>query len=357
MEKKLSIIINIVFYGLIIGLLWGFGKYILPVLVPFIIAFIIASFLQIFVRKLSRKNEKRKRSISVLLCILFYVLVAVLISFVGVKVVDVIWSFIESIPGLYHQTLVPVISELSHRINEFLTSSDMGIAGEVDILIQEVMSSMENFIMTISVNAVKIATDGIVGIPGFIIKAVITVVASFFFMVDYDRVIYFMGKLIPKGKEQEFRNIRDYVASTLLIYLRSYSLLFLITYVELSIGFSIMRIPYALLVALLVAIFDILPVLGVGGVLLPWAVILVFMKEIPMAIGMVVLYLIITIIRNTLEPRVVGKQIGLHPLATLIALYVGLKVLGIIGMFLFPVTLAVLVNMERDDAFHIVKDS
>ena len=217
------------------------------------------------------------------------------------------------------------------------------------------MSAMEDFITTFSVNAVKFATDGIVGIPGFVIKAVITVVASFFFMADYDKILGFMGKIIPKDKEESFHNIKDYFANTLLIYLKSYSLLFLVTYIELCIGFSIMRLPNALLIALLVAVFDILPILGVGGVLLPWAVILIFMKNIPMAVGMVILYLVITIIRNTLEPRVVGKQIGLHPLATLIALYVGLKVLGIIGMFLFPVTLAVLVNMEKEDALHIVK--
>ncbi|MBQ8821657.1 MAG: sporulation integral membrane protein YtvI [Lachnospiraceae bacterium] len=355
MEKKLSIIINIVFYSLILGLVLAFATYILPVLVPFIIAFIVASFLQVFVRKLSKWRPDRKRSISILLCILFYILVAILISFVGIKIVDIIWSFIESIPGLFHQTIVPVFSQLAGKLNELLTSSDIGIAGEVNMLFQEMMSAMENFITTFSVNAVKIATGGVVGIPGFIIKAVITVVATFFFVADYDKILEFMGKLIPKDKEESFHNIKNYFASTLLIYLRSYSLLFLITYVELSIGFSIFKIPYALLIALLVAIFDILPILGVGGILLPWAVILVFMQEIPLAIGMAALYLVITIIRNTLEPRVVGKQIGLHPLATLIALYVGLKVLGIIGMFLFPVTLAVLVNMEKEDALHIVK--
>lgn len=355
MEKKISIIVNIVFYSLIFALIWVFMKYLLPVLVPFIIAFIVAGFLQVFVRKLSKRRPDRKRSISVLLCILFYVLVAVLVAFVGVKVVDVVWNFIENIPSLYHQTLVPVFSELYSKLMEFLAAEDVGIVGEVGVLFQEIMNAMENAITTFSVNAVKFVSNGISGIPGFVIKTVITVVASFFFMVDYDLVISFLKKLIPKGKEEAFYNIKNYFASTLLIYLRSYSLLFVITYVELCIGFSIMRIPYAPLIALLIAVFDILPVLGVGGILLPWAVILIFMQEIPLAIGMVILYLVITIIRNTLEPRVVGKQIGLHPLATLIALYVGLKVLGIIGMFLFPVTLAVLVNMEKEDAIHFAK--
>ena len=83
-------------------------------------------------------------------------------------------------------------------------------------------------------------------------------------------------------------------------------------------------------------------------ILLPWTVILLGMGNIPMGIGMFALYIIITIIRNTMEPKLVGKQIGLHPLATLISLYVGLKVIGIIGMLVFPTSLAVLSSMKKE---------
>ena len=81
---------------------------------------------------------------------------------------------------------------------------------------------------------------------------------------------------------------------------------------------------------------------------MPWTVILLVMKNIPMGIGMFVLYLIITIIRNTMEPKLVGKQIGLHPLATMISLYVGLKIMGFWGMLIFPTSLAVLSSMKKE---------
>ena len=102
------------------------------------------------------------------------------------------------------------------------------------------------------------------------------------------------------------------------------------------------------IIALLIAIFDILPVLGTGGILLPWTVILLVMKNYPMGIGMFALYIIITIIRNTLEPKIVGKQIGLHPLATMISLYVGLKLMGFWGMLIFPTSLAIISSMKKE---------
>ena len=197
-------------------------------------------------------------------------------------------------------------------------------------------------------NAIKAISSGIAGIPGLIIKLILMIISCFFFLLDYDKIMAFFVSLVPKGKEETFEKVKWYVTNTLLVYIRSYSLLFLMTYVELSIGFQILGIPYAPIIGLMVAIFDILPILGTGGILLPWTVILLVMKNIPMGIGMFALYLIITIIRNIMEPKLVGKQIGLHPLATMISLYVGLKVIGFWGMLIFPATLAVLSSMKKE---------
>ena len=138
------------------------------------------------------------------------------------------------------------------------------------------------------------------------------------------------------------------IKNTITIYVKSYSLLFLLTFVELLIGFSILKIDYAPLISTIVAIFDILPILGVGGVLLPWSVIGFMTDNLFIGIGVLILYLIIAFIRNIAEPKLVGDQIGLHPLATLIFMYLGLQFLGFLGMFLFPVTLSVIVGMKRE---------
>jgi len=131
------------------------------------------------------------------------------------------------------------------------------------------------------------------------------------------------------------------------VYIKSYSLLFLLTFVELSLGFWILGVKNAVLLAVVIAIFDLMPVLGTGGIVLPWALIALIAGNWGRGIGLLVLYLVITGIRQTLEPKIVGKQIGLHPLATLMAMLLGLKLFGILGLFGIPVVLAVATSMYR----------
>lgn len=347
MEKKKTFITNIIYYGLIVVLLWAACKYILPVLIPFIIAFLIASLIRIPVKKLYGASEARNRMVSIATCILFYIFVFSILSVGVVKLYDTLSSFLSSIPSMYQDDIVPALNLIADVIEQKLASMDSGIAAEIDSMFQEHVNNVGEYIKTFSVNAIKAISGSLASIPGFIIKLIIMIISTFFCMLDYNKILILFIKLIPRGKEESVLNIARYFKNTIFIYLKSYTLLFLLTYLELTVGFSILKIPYAPLIALLIAVFDILPVLGVGGILMPWSVILFVLGNIPMGIGMLVLYLIITFIRNTAEPKLVGKQIGLHPLATLIFMYLGLRFLGFFGMFLFPVTLAVLVSMKN----------
>lgn len=356
MEKKKKFIIDVCFAGLILLIASLVCKYILPILVPFIIAFSIASILHILVRKICEKFKivkNRKKIISMLIIILFYVLVAVGVAVAGVEIVNRLASFLVAAPSIYQNDIVPALDFVFYKVTELIESLDPVIAQSIDNAFYEFLNNIGNYITELSVNAVRLISGSIVGIPEFIIKLVITIISSVFFMMDYDMIIHFFRKCIPSERKEFVMKFLVYVKHTILIYLKSYSLLFLLTYVELGIGFKLIGIPYAPIVALAVAIFDILPVLGTGGILLPWTVILFIMRNIPMAVGMLVLYLVITIIRNTIEPKIVGKQIGLHPLATLIAMYLGLNLIGLIGMIVFPVTLVVLINMKQNAAVEL----
>ncbi len=347
MEKKRTFIVNIVFYGLIFLVVWAVCKFVLPVLIPFIIAFVISSLIRIPVKRLYGASETKNRIISIVTCVVFYAIVFSILGVVGVKVYHTISDFLFSIPSIYQNDIVPALNTVLDLAEQTLASMDEQVADEIIGISHEYVNNIGEYIKTFSVNAIKLISGSLSEIPAFIIKLVIMIISTFFCMIDYNKILVFFIDCIPAGKESAVMNLARYFKNTIFIYLKSYSLLFLLTYAELTIGFTLFGIPYAPLIALLVAIFDILPILGVGGILLPWAVILVIMRNIPMAIGMLILYLIITFIRNTVEPKLVGEQIGLHPLATLIFMYLGLKFLGFLGMFLFPVTLAVFVGMKR----------
>ena len=347
-EKKRQFIINTVFYAFIICMVLIVCKYLVPILLPFILSFIMASILIIPARKLSGSDSKARRFCAIGVGIVFFVLLFLGIAFLGVAVVDWFLGFLEFIPRLYQEEILPLLNYFYMELTERLTFAEPELTEKINGVFQNFIGNIGNFVSSFSMNAIKAVTAGIAGIPGLIIKLILMIVSCFFFLMDYDRIMAFLVSMIPKGKEKAFETVKWYVTNTLLVYIRSYSLLFLMTYVELSVGFQILGIPYAPFIGLMVAVFDILPVLGTGGILLPWTVVLLVMKNIPMGIGMFVLYLIITVIRNTMEPKLVGKQIGLHPLATMISLYVGLKVVGFWGMLIFPTTLAVLSSMKKE---------
>lgn len=347
-EKKKKFIINTVFYAVIICLILLVCQYLLPILLPFIISFIMASVLIIPTRKLAGENNKIRRLCAIAVGVVFFVALFWGIAFLGVALVEWFLGFLEYVPRLYQEEILPLLNYFYMEIAERMTFADPEFTEKINGVFQNFIGNIGNYISSFSVNAIKKITASLAGIPGLIIKLILMIISCFFFLLDYDKIMTFLVSLVPKGKEKAFETVKWYVTNTLLVYIRSYTLLFLMTYIELSIGFQILGIPYAPIIGLMVAIFDILPVLGTGGILLPWTVVLLVMKNFPMGIGMFVLYLVITIIRNTMEPKLVGKQIGLHPLATMISLYVGLKIIGFWGMLIFPTSLAVLSSMKKE---------
>lgn len=139
--------------------------------------------------------------------------------------------------------------------------------------------------------------------------------------------------------------------------LKGYILLMLITFTELTIGLLLIGQSNAILLAAIICVIDILPVLGTGAVVIPWALISLFTGNILKAIGLILMYIVITIIRNFLEPKVIGNQVGLHPLITLLSMFCGLRLLGFVGLFGFPLTLIVLNDLYKRGKLNLNFDS
>lgn len=352
-EKRKRFLVNIAYY-LIIGIFVFAGcRFILPVLVPFIIAFCVAALIRIPIKKIAKNHPAWKHAAAVVCCVLFYVFFFMIVMLLGAKLLKGAGNLIVSLPAVYNERIAPVFGELADRLELAAASVDIGISQKIEEVFNEFLLNVGQYITDFSVGAVKMLSDGVTKIPGFIVKLVVTVVSTFFLAGDFDRIIGIVKKAIPQEKEAAAGQTMDYIKNVVSIYLKSYTFLFLLTFVELTLGFWILKIPYACVLALAIAVFDILPILGTGGILLPWAAALLVMGNTPLAVGLLVLYVIITTIRNTVEPKIVGKQIGLHPLVTLISMFVGLKLLGIIGMILFPVGLSIFVNLEKNGVIHI----
>lgn len=170
-----------------------------------------------------------------------------------------------------------------------------------------------------------------------------SIIATFFISMDYTNVVSFLARQIPKRHRALLFDIKDFLVHTVLKMIKAYLILMLITFAELSIGFLIIDLDYALLIAAMIALLDLLPVIGTGGIMIPWIAVELFRQNYNLALGLSIIYLIVTVFRNIIEPKIVGDQIGLHPIISLVAIYLGLRTMGVMGMIFMPI-LAILIK-------------
>ena len=172
-------------------------------------------------------------------------------------------------------------------------------------------------------------------LPGLLLSVVVVLIASYYFAIDFRGINSKLMALFPPGGQRFLRKSKALLVDTGGRFLRAYGLLMVITFAELFVAFLILGYRYAFLLAAIIALVDILPVLGTGTVLIPWAVFCMFGGDWAGGIGLLIVYAVVTVARQILEPKIVGRYIGLSPLASLAAMYIGLRLMGFWGLFLF----------------------
>lgn len=207
------------------------------------------------------------------------------------------------------------------------------LQAEFNTMVNEALSSLAT---SLSAKLPSVAGKLISAMPAMLLFVVVTVISGFYFCLEPQIVGHFLETHLPHAIAARVPRWRANVKAISFRYLRAYLLILFATFAELLVGFLILRVKYAFLLSLVVAVVDILPVLGVGTVLIPWSIILLIQKDLYRGFGLLILYAAITVLRQMIEPRLVGKSLGLHPLATLVAGYVGWQLFGFLGMALGP---------------------
>ena len=350
MESKKNFVINTAFYAILLALALAFWKYLLPILMPFIIGFVIASVVQLPLRMLHPKGKRLRSSVAVALCIALYGLLVWAMVFYSVKVIGEITNFAAAVPDLFYDYVYPIIWDVGDLIQGLLEPIDMTLAQLVNEVGKTAATTLAKYATEFSGWAVKTLASGVISIPGALLQIIIVVVSSFYIASDYETVAQFLKNLIPVSHRDKVVELIGYARKAVWVYVKSYTIMFFITTAELYAGFFLLDIPYKLGLAVGIAIFDLMPILGVGGILLPWGAIALIMGDIRIGIGVIVLYIVICAMRYIIEPRFVGSQISLHPLATLVAMVVGLRLAGLAGMLVLPVTLMAITKLRRNSA-------
>ncbi len=197
---------------------------------------------------------------------------------------------------------------------------------------------------------ISMATSLFTGFLDFLFTFLVTAVSCYYMTVNRTAISAFFARLLPESARGRLRALRASVFGAVGKYLKAYGLIMLVTFTELFAAFTVLRLDFALLLAAATALVDILPVLGAGTVLIPWALVCLFLtRNIYLGVGLLIAYAVITVIRQVIEPKIVGSCIGVHPLATMAAMFAGLKLFGFWGMLVMPlVVLVVKSGTERD---------
>lgn len=346
-EKRWTFIVNITYFSIIIGLIYLFFKYALMWLMPFVIGFILASAANPIVTRITDKVRINRKLCAFLVILLEYLLIGAFFWIVIAKVISSAQSVFTDLPVIFDNDIVPMWDKIYGSFIDTIQDWPPEVMQHVSSFTSGAFESLRELISGVSEHFLSFLADSTAQIPFLFLSVIFTVLASFFISMDYEKIKTFVKKILPHKVSDVISDTKLQLGRTLLNYAKAYGIIMLITFVELLIGLAILGVDNILGISAIIAVFDILPVLGTGGILIPWSLFQLITGNYFMGIGLLVLYLITVIVRNFIEPKIIGMHLGLHPLVTLIAIYVGYQILGVLGMIILPVCITILLALNN----------
>ena len=353
LEKRRQFIINFLYFAIILGIVIVLARYALGILMPFLIAFLISLLLKPAVAFFHAKLKIPRGVTGVALVVIFYALLGLLLIVIGVQLFSSAKQFFMMLPSLYTDTFVPWMSNAFISLQEFAGHLDPDAAAAYNLVSSNVTNSLGDAIVNISKQVVSWVTTSTLKAPKFLLNILIMVISTIFMTVDFPRINAFVKRQLSERWRTLLSNARVQLGRTLWNYLRSYAIILTITFGEIFLGLSIIGVKNAAGIAVAIAIFDILPVVGSGIILLPWTIYTLMSGNLAMGIGLAVLYVVVIIVRQIMEPKIVGDRVGLHPLVTLLAMVLGTYLFGGIGLLGLPITIALIHALNKQGAIHL----
>lgn len=355
MEKRRIFIINFLYFAIISALAFIVLKFSLTLLFPFVAALVIAYVLQRPIRFISTRLRLPQKLSAILIVLLFYGIIGTLLVLGSIRAFSYVSDLVQRLPQIYLLHVSPVLTDLFRELEHALSQADPSVVDTLDYLAGQLMQSLRSLVSNLSLTSMEVISNMASSLPMLFIRMILMIISTFFIAMDYESLASFCMYQLNERSRNVVMQIKQYVVGTLFVCIRSYALIMSITFVELSVGLTVIGIRNSILIAFCIAIFDILPVLGTGGIMIPWALISVILGDYPEAVKLALLYVLITIIRNIIEPKIVGGQIGLHPVVTLVSMFAGVQLFGVIGLFGFPIILSLVSYLNRTGTIHLFR--
>jgi len=303
---------------------------------PFLLALIVAIFLEPLV-KFSIKHLKLNRFLAAtIICSLFVVVLLGLLFLLGLKLFNEVLAFVERLPRMFND-----FNRIANDWLVYIRKTYENLPPDVVETIEKYLAALINWLTSQALHLSGQLGSSITQLPNLFIFFIVFIVAVYMFSFSLNTLKDSFIQFFHEDSQQKVSDVIDSLRNSIFGFLRSQIILSTLTYILSLIGLLIIDVKYPLAIALLIIIVDILPILGTGSVLVPWSIFSMFTGDFITAIGLIILFLVITVFRRIVEPKILGDSIGISALAVLISLYVGLKLVGVIGVFLGPLVVII----------------
>lgn len=311
---------------------WG-GLWLLKFFMPFVIGWLIAMVANPLVKLLERKLKLVRKHSSVLIVVVVLAGVIGGLYFLTGRVIMELRSLITDMPEIYEAMKLEVARALD-SLNRMMARMPLPVQEWFNRTNENLGEIVTALMQKVAFPTVTVAGNVAKRIPALLVNSIVVILSSYFFIVEQDRIREFVKKVMPKTVDTYMTLFRKDVKNLIGGYFLAQFRIMFIVAVVLAIGFLILGVRYGILLAVLIAILDFLPLFGTGTALFPWALVKLLSGETAFAVGLVLLYVLTQVVRQIIQPKIVGDSMGISPLMTLFFLYVGFKVHGLSGMIL-----------------------
>jgi sporulation integral membrane protein YtvI len=351
-SMRFFLVIAIILFGFLA--LYYISKVTYPFLIGLGIAFLINPLVNFFVSK-----GKMPRALAVLISlIILFAIFAGLITLLIAEIVsgadylarvvpthlDTVITYIEQ---LFAGQIIPLYNQLTSLFNNLDVGQQDTIMENIQNVGKKFGTTVGDFIQNFFGNIPNILS----WFPNAATVLIFSLLATFFISKDWYRLNKIGSKLIPSRAKSSGKTVFVDLKKALFGFIKAQLTLISITTVIILIGLLVLRVDYAITIALVAGIVDIIPYLGTGAIFVPWIIYEAIAGDVSTAVGLGVLYLVVLVQRQVMEPKILSSNIGLDPLATLISLFVGFKLMGFLGLIAGPVLLVIISTLHRANVF------
>lgn len=331
------------------------GGRLLIFFMPFVVGWFLSSISSPLVNWLGKKLKVKKKFLSAFLIVFTLALIVLLFYGLGSWIWKELMLLSENAPSMYRE-MEKGFQQIGDDLNGILGSLPEVTRAGIYEMIENLDQSAGKIVSKISTPTVMAAGNLAKRIPSILISVFVTLLSAYFLIAEREEVLEWAKKVVPKPIVKRMSLVTTNLKQAVGGYFKAQLKIMGVVFCLLCIGFGLIGVKFAILIALLVALLDFLPFFGTGTVLFPWAIYKFMVGNYKMAILLLVIYVVTQLVRQLLQPKLVADSVGLSPLLTLVLLFVGYKIGGVVAMiFAVPVGM-ILVNLYKAGAFDYILD-